>query len=86
MARPMPRPPWARVLVLSDLYHPGWRATVDGTPVPVRRANHALRAVTVPAGVHRVVIDYAPASIRTGTAVSLLGLMALAAMVWRRGR
>lgn len=75
--------PAARLLVLSDLYHPGWRATVDGAAVPLLRANHALRAVAVPGGRHRVVFEYAPASVRAGAALSVLGLALLAAMAVR---
>lgn len=75
-----PAPRW---LVLSDLYYPGWEARLDGQPVPILRANHAFRAVRVPAGRHRVQFAYHPASVRAGAAVSLATLLALAALAWR---
>jgi hypothetical protein len=63
-------------LVVSDAYYPGWRATLDGGRVPLRRANLAFRAVAVPPGRHTVAFDYAPASVRVG-----LGLAAVAGAV-----
>ncbi|MCB0199385.1 MAG: YfhO family protein [Anaerolineae bacterium] len=63
------------VLVLGDQYHPGWQATVDGQPAPILPVNVALRGVLLPAGEHRVEFRFAPASLRTGAALSLLGLL-----------
>jgi hypothetical protein len=71
--------PGRRLLVLSDAWFPGWRATVDGAPVSIARANVAFRAVAVPAGRHRVVFDYAPASFRIGATITGLALALLAA-------
>jgi hypothetical protein len=48
------------VLVLPEAYFPGWRATVDGKPAILYRANVMFRAVRVPAGHSTVVIEYAP--------------------------
>jgi hypothetical protein len=67
--------PQRRLLVLSDTWFPGWRATLDGVPAPIARANVAFRAVTVPAGRHRVVFDYAPASVRMGAAITATALL-----------
>ena len=58
--------PGRRLFVLSDTWFPGWRATVDGTPTPILRANVAFRAVPLSPGRHRVVFEYAPASFRIG--------------------
>lgn len=47
-------------LVLSDRFVPGWRASLDGAPVPILRADLAFRAVEVPAGRHLVEMTYRP--------------------------
>ncbi len=81
--------PQRRLLVLSDTWFPGWRATVDGVPAPIARANVAFRAVTVPAGRHRVVFDYAPGSFRVGAAITgaaLLLIVGWTALAERRRR
>ena len=35
------------VLVLSEVYYPGWKTTIDGKRADTLRVNHALRAVCV---------------------------------------
>lgn len=51
------------VLVFSEIYYPGWEATIDGNPVEIVRANYILRAIKMPAGTHKVVMTFKPASI-----------------------
>ncbi len=63
------------ILVLSDVLHPGWRATVDGRPVPMVAANLVMRAVPVPAGEHVVEMAYLPTAFVAGAAVSFLSLL-----------
>jgi hypothetical protein len=71
-------------LVLADVWYPGWVCRVDGVPVPVHRANHAFRAVAVPAGAREAVFTYEPASVRVGGRVSAAALAALALLVLGR--
>jgi len=70
-------------LVLADAYYPGWEATVDGQPVPIREANGYVRAVRLAAGEHEVVFRYRPASFRWGAAVSLAAVALLLVGAWR---
>ena len=46
------------LLVISQPYYPGWRASVDGEPVPIYRADYLLQAIQVEAGNHRVELSY----------------------------
>jgi hypothetical protein len=68
-------------LVLADQYRDGWHATVNGTPVPIQRANYVFRLVEVSAGRSRVEFRYAPRSLPLGALVSMLALLAALAVV-----
>ena len=68
------------LLVLTDVYYPGWKATVDGHSTPIRRVDYLLRGVMVPAGTHTVEFSYEPASWRAGWIVSGLALLVLIAI------
>ncbi|WP_439574477.1 hypothetical protein [Phreatobacter sp.] len=48
------------VLVLADAWHPWWRAHVNGTETPIRRAYGLVRAVDVPPGKANVTFTFAP--------------------------
>jgi len=57
-------------LVLADVWFPGWTCRVDGVEVPVHRANHAFRAVAIPAGAKEAVFTFEPRTYRIGWWVS----------------
>jgi hypothetical protein len=74
------------LLVLTDQFYPGWRATVDGEAAPIYRADYLFRGVRVPAGEHTVVFRYAPRSFLLGAWVSALTLATITAAGWRARR
>ncbi len=65
----------AALLVLTDTYYPGWRATVDGVSTPIFAANLSQRAVMVPEGNHTVTFFYRPDSLLQGLTVSLVSML-----------
>jgi hypothetical protein len=74
-------------VVLVDAHDPGWRATIDGMPAGVLRANVAFRAVAVPAGRHVIEYRYRPRSVTVGLAISgatLLAALTVAVVEMRR--
>jgi uncharacterized membrane protein YfhO len=68
------------LVVVADVFYPGWTLTVDGRPAPILRTNRAMRGVALPAGTHQLVFRYEPWSFRIGIGLSLLGLLALAVL------
>ncbi|HXV12963.1 MAG TPA: YfhO family protein [Candidatus Krumholzibacteria bacterium] len=71
------------IVVVSDAYYPDWKATVDGQPVEILQANHAFRAVALPAGRHDVVMRYDASVLERGAAISASSLaVAVLAMVF----
>lgn len=73
------------LLVLSEIYAPGWEATVDGESAPIFPVNGALRGIPVPAGEHVVALHYRPLSLRLGSLISAgTILIAIASFAFRR--
>jgi hypothetical protein len=77
------------VAVVLDPFYPGWTATLDGTPVPVVRADFAFQAVAVPAGRHVLRLEYRNRWVGIGlwvTAGSLAPLIVVFGLRRRRRR
>jgi hypothetical protein len=72
------QPGWA---VVMETHYPGWKATVNGRSVAVRRANEAFMAVPVPAGAATVHLSYEPRSLRAGFVVSALSMIVLVVLL-----
>ena len=75
------------MLVLSEIYYPGWTATLDGQPVEIGRVNYVLRALRIPAGRHELRLEFRPTSVAATDAVAYAALallaLALAFALWR---
>lgn len=72
------------LLVISEFFRSGWRATVDGEPATLLEANAGLMAVGLPAGRHVITLRFRPLDVPLGAAVSLVMLVVAGAIVWRR--
>jgi hypothetical protein len=66
-----------KVLVLADIYYPGWEAHVNGKKTTIYKANFCLRAVYLAPGKHRVRFSYNPLSFKIGLSISLATLVVL---------
>jgi hypothetical protein len=66
-----------QLLVLSESFHPGWRATVDGQPAHVLPTYGDFMGCVVEAGEHRVEWVFRPRSLILGAWISLAGLAGL---------
>ncbi len=78
------------LLVLTDTFYPGWRATIDDAGTAIYATDYLFRGVVVPPGTHRVVFEYQPGRWRAGLVIAGLALLAAtlatAAVLVRRRR
>jgi uncharacterized membrane protein YfhO len=68
---------------------PGWRATIDGQSVPLIRSSIYGLELRVPAGTHRIELQYSPSLFTVGILIAVLTTLVLAAFLiwgWRRSR
>jgi len=78
--------PCRSMVVLADTWFPGWKAFVDGRPAQIYAAYDIIRGVVVDAGPHEVVMRYRPASVFTGMALALVGILLCVSLQFRRER
>ena len=71
------------VLVLSDSWHPNWRARIDGAETTVGLVNMAFRGVVIPPGSHHIEFRYRPKTLTFGLWISTLTFMTLGALAVR---
>jgi hypothetical protein len=74
----------ASLLVTCDVAYPGWNAYVDGEKVETLTAYGVFRSAVVPAGTHEVEFRFESTSLRLGTAISVVGYLALFGIVGLR--
>ena len=66
--------PGRQLLVVSESYHSGWRAAVDGASQPVLRVNGDYLGCVVGPGKQNVLLEFRPESLRRGLLASFAGL------------
>jgi uncharacterized membrane protein YfhO len=64
-------------LLLADTFYPGWGAQVDGSFVPLYRANVMVRGIQIPKGHHQVRFSFDPPGFATGLQVTMISLSLL---------
>jgi hypothetical protein len=75
------------LLVLSEMYYPGWEVRVNGHRERIYEVDGGLRGVIVPQGESRVTFEYAPRSVMIGGLLSISAFSAvllLSLISWRR--
>lgn len=71
----------AALLVVSEIYYPGWVAEVDGQPADIQQTNYLLRGVFLDPGKHRIVMRYTAPAAKQGLLVSLFSLITLCVLL-----
>jgi hypothetical protein len=77
------------LLLLADLWAPGWQARSDGRSVPLLRADLMLRAIALPAGTHEVSFEFRDPALRRGVTLALVGVLGVLVLLtagWFRAR
>jgi hypothetical protein len=67
--------PVPSVLVLNQIYYPGWSADVDGRKAPLLRTNYAFTGTLLDAGTHVIEFRFLPASFVLGLTVSAVSVL-----------
>jgi hypothetical protein len=67
------------MLILGEVYTPGWSATDNGKDVNVERVNGAMRGVYLGAGEHEIVFTYSPTLFWIGLAITGITILACTA-------
>jgi hypothetical protein len=75
----------AGLVLLSDLWDPGWHAELDGVACPIHRVDVALRGFEVPAGKHRITCTDDPQGVRAGFQRGVVGVGVLLLWVTWKG-
>jgi hypothetical protein len=64
------------IVVLADVFYPGWRLTVNDKPASILRTNRMMRGAALPAGRHRLIYRFQPLSFHMGLGLGVLGVLA----------
>jgi hypothetical protein len=80
------RLPQDGILILQTPFNSGWRATENGRPASVVRADIGLLGVPMKAGEHRIELRYRNPWLLTAGVISAVSALLLAFLLWRKPR
>ncbi len=69
------------ILVLTDLFYPGWKAHSGNKEAKIYRVNGLVRGIFLKKGKHSITFKYSPFSFRMGVVISGLSLLLTLALV-----
>ena len=69
------------IVVFSEVYYPGWTATIDGNPAEVGRVDYVLRGIQMPDGSHKVEMMFYPKSVDNTETVAYIAYLLLFATI-----
>lgn len=79
--------------VFSEIYYPGWKATIDGKEANIIRTDYVLRAMLVPEGKHKIEMTFNPDSVKTtetlaycGLGLLIIALIAVVGISWKQNK
>src|SRR2546423_8184713 len=62
-------------LIVSENYYPGWKATVDGKPAPVGRADYTFIGVELPDGARSIQLDFTSPTYERGKVITWIAIL-----------
>ena len=74
-------------LVVSNIFYPGWEASIDGKKTPIYKVNFMFQSILVPQGSHKVEFKFRPRSFYNGVYLSVFGIILTLTscyLLWRR--
>ena len=74
------------MVILSDNWFPGWRATVDGRLAKIYEAYGFLRGVVVEGGEHTIEMRYLPGNVVLGGLMTVSAVIVAVVLMGRRNR
>lgn len=69
------------VVVFSEIYYPGWTATIDGQKAELGRVNYILRALNVEKGKHTIELAFDPQSVHTTETIATVSFAVLLLLI-----
>jgi hypothetical protein len=71
-----------QLLVISQIFYPGWQVEIDQQLAQLLRVNSVLQGVVILPGQQEVVLTYWPASFQWGGIISVVALILSVVLLW----